>query len=267
MGSAGILTLRTGRLESGERIGLAFTCEDSLSYTLGTGQQWVNLGDQSLLDMLAPLGIRQLRIDALPYTALSLTHSADSPVTDSAAAASAMACGQKTVNGVLCEDGTAIYQKRDGRRLEPIAVWARKRGLRVGLVTTTTVTHATPAAFYANARDRDDEGAIAKQTIASGFDVILGGGRKFFPQDLRAEAQKEGWTIVETAEALRAVGDLGSHVLGLFAESHLPYQPEIEAARKQGTDAVERTAARTAPTLPEMSRFAIDNNYSLTIDP
>src|SRR5882724_2786902 len=66
MGSAGILTLRTGRLEAGERIGLAFTCEDSLSYTLGTGQQWVNLGDQSLLDMLAPLGIRQLRIDALP---------------------------------------------------------------------------------------------------------------------------------------------------------------------------------------------------------
>ncbi len=200
----------------------------------------------------------RLRIDALPYTALSLTHSADSPVTDSAAAASAMACGQKTVNGVLCEDGTAIYQKRDGRKLEPIAVWARKRGLRVGLVTTTTVTHATPAAFYANARDRDDEGGIAKQTIASGFDVILGGGRKFFPQDLRAEAQKEGWTIVETAEALRAVGDLGSHVLGLFAESHLPYQPEIEAARKKGTDAGEPSAARTAPTLPEMSRFAID---------
>jgi len=127
-----------------------------------------------------------------------------------------------------------------------------------GLVTTTTVTHATPAAFYANARDRDDEAGIAKQTIASGFDVILGGGRKFFPQDLRAEAQKEGWTIVETAEALRAVGDLGSHVLGLFAESHLPYQPEIEAARKKGTDAGEPSAARTAPTLPEMSRFAID---------
>jgi len=182
----------------------------------------------------------RLRIDALPYTALTQTHSADSPVTDSAAAASAMACGQKTVNGVLCEDGTAIYQKRDGRKLEPIAVWARKRGLRVGLVTTTTVTHATPAAFYANARDRDAEGEIAKQTIASGFDLILGGGRTFFPQDLRAEARKEGWTIVETAQALRAVGDLSAHVLGLFAESYLPYQPEIEAARKKGGRAENR---------------------------
>src|SRR2546426_11969543 len=164
-----------------------------------------------------------LRIDGLPYTALSRTYSADSPVTDSAAAATAMACGQKTVNGVLGEDASAIYARQDGARLEPIAVWARKRGLRVGLVTTTTVTHATPAAFYANARDREAEGEIAKQTIASGFDLILGGGRKFFPQDLRAEAQKEGWTIVETAQALRAVGDLSSHVLGLFAESHLPY--------------------------------------------
>ena len=66
MSNAGILTLRTGRLESGERIGLAFTCEDSLSFTMGAGQQWVNLGDQSLRDMLAPLGIRQLRVDPLP---------------------------------------------------------------------------------------------------------------------------------------------------------------------------------------------------------
>jgi hypothetical protein len=67
MSNAGMLTLRTGRLESGERIGLAFTSEDSLSYTLGAAQQWVNLGDQSLREMLAPLGIRELRIDALPF--------------------------------------------------------------------------------------------------------------------------------------------------------------------------------------------------------
>jgi hypothetical protein len=67
IGSAGIPTLRTGRLESGERIGLAFTSPDSLSFTLGAAQQWVNLGDQSLRDMLTPLGIRQLRIDALPF--------------------------------------------------------------------------------------------------------------------------------------------------------------------------------------------------------
>jgi hypothetical protein len=63
---AGVLTLRTGQLESGERIGLAFTSQYRLSFTLGPAQQWVNLGENSLRDMLAPLGIRQLRIDPLP---------------------------------------------------------------------------------------------------------------------------------------------------------------------------------------------------------
>ena len=218
----------------------------------------------------------RLRMDTLPYTALCRTHSSDSPVTDSAAAASAMACGQKTANGVLCEDATAIYAKRDGRKLESIAVWAKKNGMHVGLVTTTTVTHATPAAFYANHRDREAEDEIAKQTIASGFDLILGGGRTFFAEDLRAEARRQGWEIVETADELRAIDDPGRHVLGLFAERHLPYQPEIEAGHKQteagktaegmpGTAAggsarggEGRDATRTAPTLPEMTRWAVD---------
>src|SRR2546425_1127476 len=104
-----------------------------------------------------------------------------------------------------------------------IPVWAKKNGMHVGLVTTTTVTHATPAAFYANHRDREAEDEIAKQTIASGFDLILGGGRTFFAEDLRAEARRQGWEIVETADELRAIEDPGRHVLGLVAERHPPY--------------------------------------------
>ena len=222
----------------------------------------------------------RLRIDSLPYTALSRTHSSGSPVTDSAAAASAMACGKKTANGVLCEDASAVYAKTDGRKLESIAVWAKKRGMRVGLVTTTTVTHATPAAFYAQEKDRDNEAGIARQAAGCGFDLVLGGGRKYFPEDVRKEAQAAGFAIVETAEALRGIGNLDRRVLGLFAEGHLPYQPEIEAARRRpaaegaggpgrsgsaasgdqagGADAEENPAARTAPTLVEMTRFAID---------
>src|SRR5262249_38476987 len=207
----------------------------------------------------------RLRMDTLPYTAICRTHAADMPVTDSAAAATAMACGVKTVNGVLGEDATAIHGRRDGRPLESVAVWAHQRGLRVGLVTTTTVTHATPAGFYARDRDRDDEAGIALQAIASGFDLILGGGRKFFPDDLRVRAQSEGWVIVETAAELQGVRALGHHVLGLFAKGHCPYQPEIEAARgaqakgaAAGKDAEENPAAGTAPTLLEMTRFAID---------
>src|SRR3989442_5711416 len=200
----------------------------------------------------------RLRMDALPYTAICRTHSSDGPVTDSAAAASAMACGQKTANGVLCEDATAIYAKRDGRKLESIAVWAKQRGMSVGLVTTTTVTHATPAAFYANHRDREAEGEIANQAIASGFDLIFGGGRTFFPEDLRAEARRQGWEIVETADALRAIDHSGRHVLGLVAGSDVPYQPDIEAARKETRAGEGRDAARTAPALPGVTRRAVD---------
>ena len=64
---AGVLALRTGRLESGERTGLAFTSLDALARTLGPAQQWVSLCEEPLRDMLVPLGIRQLRVDPLPF--------------------------------------------------------------------------------------------------------------------------------------------------------------------------------------------------------
>ena len=201
----------------------------------------------------------RLRMDGMPYTALSRTHSSDSPVTDSAAAASAMACGHKTVNGALCQDATALNGKRDGRRLESIAVLAKARGLRVGVVTTARVTHATPAAFYAVENDRDRERSIARAALVSPLDVLLGGGRRYFRpgrgsddevgwaeddrEDLEGTARAGGWTVVDTAAALGSVSTLDRKVLGLFADSHLPYEAE--------------PAARTAPTLVEMTRWAL----------
>jgi hypothetical protein len=63
---AGTLALQTGRLSSGERIGLAFTSEASLLLTLGPSQQWVRLDGQALKDMLAPLGVEHVRVDPRP---------------------------------------------------------------------------------------------------------------------------------------------------------------------------------------------------------
>jgi hypothetical protein len=63
---AGPLALRTGRLLTGERIGLAFTSEASLLLTLGPSQAWVRLDGQALKDMLAPLGIEHVRVDPRP---------------------------------------------------------------------------------------------------------------------------------------------------------------------------------------------------------
>jgi hypothetical protein len=63
---AGTLALRTGRLPSGGRVGLAFTSAADLAATLGPAQQWAELGEQALKDMLVPLGVEQVRVDPRP---------------------------------------------------------------------------------------------------------------------------------------------------------------------------------------------------------
>ena len=70
---AGTLALRTGRLTSGERVGLAFTSEASLLLTMGPVQQWVRLAAEPLRDMLAPLGVQCVRIDPRPASELRPT--------------------------------------------------------------------------------------------------------------------------------------------------------------------------------------------------
>ena len=208
-----------------------------------------------------------LRLDELPHTAVMRTYASDSPVTDSAAAASALACGRKAPNGVICQDSKAVYGVKDGERLESIAMRAAKRGLRVGIVSTARVTHATPASFYATQNAREEERDIARQAIESTVDFILGGGREKFDarspkgdswsgddsEDLEMTARRKGWIIVTTAEELLGVKSLGSPVLGLFARNHLPYEIEISKREEAG-----KRAARTAPTIVEMTGWAVD---------
>ena len=62
----GTLALQTGRLRTGERVGLAFTTEASLLLTMGSAPRWVRLDGQALKDMLAPLGVRHIRVDPAP---------------------------------------------------------------------------------------------------------------------------------------------------------------------------------------------------------
>ena len=66
----GTLALRTGRLLSGERIGLAFSSEASLMLTLGPGQEWIQLDEEALFDMLMPLGVEHIRVDPRPAAEL-----------------------------------------------------------------------------------------------------------------------------------------------------------------------------------------------------
>ncbi len=215
---------------------------------------------------------KALHLDAMPYTAIVKTGAADSPVTDSAAAATAMACGRKTDNGVLGQDATAVYGKSAGRTLESIATRAGRRGLGVGIVTTTRVTHATPAAFYASHHDRDREEEIARQALAADLDLLLGGGRATFRKalsvgesDLGKAVLDRGWRLATGFDGLQVAAGTEDRVLGLFSESHLPYEPErrkmaVEAAGPAGArgSAAGAPGSSAVPSLAEMTVWAID---------
>jgi alkaline phosphatase len=108
-------------------------------------------------------------------TGIQSTHAADRYVTDSGASATAMACGKKTNYYYVGVDV-------DENPLTNIIEIAENNGLSTGLVTTSEITHATPAAFYAHQVSRFQYEAIALELIYKGVDFFAGGGKKYFNQ-------------------------------------------------------------------------------------
>lgn len=225
----------------------------------------------------------RLSFEDFPHTALARTYNTDAQTPDSAGTATAMSSGAKTRMGFI---GIGQAARRAdcassrGQELLSLIELAEIAGLATGVVTTTRVTHATPASMYAHAPERRwesdhdlpaaarDAGCsdIARQLIefpfGDGLDVALGGGRaQFLPQgndqgtrglrrdgrDLIAEwQQRPGARYVGTADALAKV-DAGHtrHLLGLFSHDHLQYDYE------------RRKDARGEPSLAEMTHAAI----------
>lgn len=104
---------------------------------------------------------------------LSNTCSADKLITDSAAGATALATGYKTKNKFISLDDHK-------NQIETILHAARDKNYKTGIVVTSSVTNATPAAFYAHVDDRYLENEIAKQLTEFDIDVVIGGGERFF---------------------------------------------------------------------------------------
>ena len=168
---------------------------------------------------------RGLKINAMPYYVPMTTHAAgDQTVTDSAAAGTAMACGVKTKNGVLGLDV-------DGKRVESIAELAKKNGRKVGILTTVTINHATPAAFYAHVASRGSDYDIGLDLIASGFDYFGGGGvagynnkdAEKYKGSIYDLAKEAGYTVCRTPETIKSLKPGVEKVLACGASSYLPY--------------------------------------------
>ncbi len=130
---------------------------------------------------------------------MQTTHCADEYVTDSGAAGTAMACGKKTNYYYVGVDTT-------GYPLTNIIEILEKNGYSTGLITTSEITHATPAAFYAHQVNRFNYEAIALELIIKGVDFFLGGGLRHFNQ------RTDGLNLVDSllAQNYQVVNELGS---------------------------------------------------------
>ncbi len=228
----------------------------------------------------------ELTMDKFPHLAHSRTYSADHQITDSAAGITALTTGAKTGSGILGLTSAARYgvcEDNSSTRAATLFELAEEAGLATGVVTTTRITHATPAGVYAHSahRDWEDDAAaarmnagacpdIARQLIewpaGDGLEIALGGGRAAFlrndqadpeyperhgaradGRDLAAEwaARPEHVFVWNAAQLAEADIAHGAKVLGLFSPSHMAYESQRDAD------------AGGEPSLAEMTRAAI----------
>ena len=173
------------------------------------------------------LGITPLCFAQFPYTGFATSYSGSSDVTDSAAGGTALATGHKTYNGAIGVDG-------DGSPMTSIAEWAHNGGAKVGVATSVTVNHATPASFYAHQKSRNDYYEIGAQLAASGFEFFAGGdfAEPSNPDDPSAPhlydlAREAGYAIVRGYDEYEALADGADKVLLIqqagAVENTLPY--------------------------------------------
>ena len=136
----------------------------------GMGVNQVNGTEMYLAEKEGRIGLKPLNFTQFPVTNFATTYSKYNSVTCSAAAGTALATGTKTKNGTIGMDSL----RRDP--LYSVAVQAKKAGKKVGITTSVSVDHATPAAFYAHQPDRNMYYEIATDLPKTGFDLYAGGG-------------------------------------------------------------------------------------------
>lgn len=144
------------------------------------------------------IGITPIWFTQFPYATTATTFSATNGVTDSAAAGTALATGNKTQNGT-------IGMKQDLQtEVSSVAVWAKNKGSRVGVTTSVSVDHATPAAFYAHDPSRGSYYKIGTDLYKAGFDFYAGSdfidpnnkdNKDGNSENLYTMAEKNGYTI------------------------------------------------------------------------
>ena len=180
--------------------------------------------------------------------ALMDTASADSLVTDSAAAASAWGGGVRVKNG-------ALNMGPNGVEHQPILQKFKAAGKKVGCVTTVPITHATPAGFSVNMKNRGLQDKIADKYLELRFDVMMGGGQEYFDgtkrsdkKDIFPDFKAAGFSVVRNKKEMELL-EAGQPVLGVFSESGLPFSLDQHS---------DKELTENIPALAEMTDTAIN---------
>ncbi|MDR0567791.1 MAG: alkaline phosphatase [Spirochaetaceae bacterium] len=147
----------------------------------------------------------KLSFTEFPATGLTTTYDAGTFITDSASAGTAIASGNKTLSGVINMDPGKT------QKYKTIAEYAHESGMKVGIVSSVTLNHATPASFYAKSPSRSNYYDIAVQLADSGFEYFGGGtidqrtGKNKDQPDAVERAKAKGYTYADTKEAFNAL--------------------------------------------------------------
>lgn len=176
------------------------------------------------------------------------TASADSMVTDSAASSSAWGGGKRVNNG-------SLNVNKDGSYNTPILQKFKNAGKKVGCVTTVPITHATPAGFCICNKSRSNQAEIALQYLPLQFDVMMGGGDKYFNPTKRSDKvdaysqfEQANYQIVKTKAQMLSANEQ-KPILGVFSNDALPFS--IDQAH-------DKPHQEMVPTLAEMTVKAIE---------
>ena len=203
--SSGLQTF-TGSIHStSDGLSVILMIGDGMGFEHVQLAQWVEMGVNGTLNM-----------QTLPIKGKAVTRNIANSITDSAASATAIATGYKTYNGI-------ISKSLAGVNLLTILELFQQLNKSTGIITTTEVTHATPAAFYAHTLSRDNEYEIGQQLVTSGIDTIMGGGSNKFASQLNT-IQNNGYTIIENRTELFSLA--GGKIFGLFTEGAFPYEQD-----------------------------------------
>lgn len=145
------------------------------------------------------VGLGKMNIREFPIAGMANTHAEDRYITCSAAAATALATGYKTTINTIGMNGDRT------RNLKTMAEMAKEKGMKVGIVSSVSIDHATPACFYAHTPDRNNFEEIGNQLLTSGFDYFGGGTVRWNKRttltnaaEYKAEAATKGYKFVDT---------------------------------------------------------------------